>query len=83
MLTPPKKNFWSGEKLFIINEFWNQVDNYNSKGAMIFQNFEVPLSRLGHVVEIRTFDGIPLIKLSENGSWTILKERSFQQCIAT
>ena len=39
------------EKLFVKNEFLNQVNNYNTKGATIFQNFEVPLSRLGR------FDG--------------------------
>jgi hypothetical protein len=57
MVTPPKKKILCGEKLFIKNEFLNQVSKYNTKGAMIFQSFEVPLSRLGRDVEIRTFDG--------------------------
>ena len=33
--------------------FLNQDDNYNTKKATIFQNFEVLLSKLGHGVEIR------------------------------
>ena len=37
--------------------FLNQVANLHMKGDMIFQTFCVPLSKLGPVVEIRTFDG--------------------------